>query len=85
MPTSGEGTPKEGGLRPGGEGRSTDPEKNGQMGQEAQRLPRRDPQGVARLLLLEEAKKGTSRRRTQTSTDEILHRRDRGERREIIL
>jgi hypothetical protein len=56
--TSGEEAPKEGGLRPGGEGRSTDPEKNGQMDQEAQRLPRRDPRGVPKLLLLAKRKEG---------------------------
>jgi hypothetical protein len=50
--TSGEEAPKEGGLRPGGEGRSTDPEKDGQMDQEVQRLPRRAPRRVPKLLLL---------------------------------
>jgi hypothetical protein len=52
VPTSGEEAPKEGGLLPGGEGRPTNPEKNGQMDQEAQRLPRRDPQRVPRPLPL---------------------------------
>ena len=59
--TSGEEAPKEGGLRPGGEGRPTNPEKNGQMDKEVQRLPRRDPRGVARLLLLTKGKEGVRR------------------------
>jgi len=58
VPTSGKGTPKEGGLRPGGEGRPTNPEKNGQMDKEAQHLPRRDPRGVPKLLLLAKRKEG---------------------------
>ena len=61
MLTSGEEAPKEVGLLPGGEGRSTDPGKNGQMDKEVQRLPRRDPRGVPRLLLLTKGKEGVRR------------------------